>query len=418
MKLALLPPAKALSKAYLKQSIKRDQIELFKTNLARLFDRINEKESEEHLKNIVADFLKDTWYKNSFEINTKERADLVIHNGKSSADSVGVIVEVKRPSNRPEMVSPERPNAKALHELLHYYLQERYLKDNKELRHLVICNIYEWYVFDAAHFERFFFENKKLVNSYKDWNDGFLVGANTDWFYQEIAKPFIEKELAELPCTCFDLKDFEKTARNPAKADDKKLVNLYKILSPAHLLKQPFANDSNSLNREFYNELLHIIGLEEVKDKGKKLIRRKPEKTRNDGSLLENAINILKIRHKAPDADDDGCFNIALELCITWLNRILFLKLLEGQLITYHKGDRDYVFLNAGRIGDFDELDELFFEVLAARIDERTASVRSKFGIIPYLNSSLFEESDLERQTIHISALKGRRTFPFTRQLF
>lgn len=133
MKLALLPPAKALSKAYLKQSIKRDQIELFKTNLARLFDRINEKESEEHLKNIVADFLKDTWYKNSFEINTKERADLVIHNGKSSADSVGVIVEVKRPSNRPEMVSPERPNAKALHELLHYYLQERYLKDNKEL---------------------------------------------------------------------------------------------------------------------------------------------------------------------------------------------------------------------------------------------------------------------------------------------
>jgi adenine-specific DNA-methyltransferase len=46
MKLQLLTPAKSLNKAYLKQSLKREQIELFKANLSRLFDRINEKESE------------------------------------------------------------------------------------------------------------------------------------------------------------------------------------------------------------------------------------------------------------------------------------------------------------------------------------------------------------------------------------
>lgn len=421
MKLLLISPAKALNKAYLKQSLKRDQIELFKGNLARMFERIRSDEHEEHLKNIVSDFLKDTWYKQTNEINTSGRADLAIHNGITSTASVGVLLEVKRPGNKNEMISPERPNAKALHELLHYYMQERYIKDNKEIRHLIVCNIHEWYIFDAVDFERFFFGNQKLVKSYKDWNDGLLVSTNTDWFYQEIAKPFIEKELDELTCVYFNLKDYERIIRNPAKLEDSKLTALYKILSPPHLLKQTFANDSNSLNKEFYSELLHILGLEEVKEKGKKLIRRKQEGNRNDGSLLENTCNFLKTRKRlsvlsnlqqyGADADEQ-CFSVALELCITWLNRLLFLKLLEGQLIGYHKGDRSYAFLNSSRIGDFDELNELFFEVLAVRIEERSESVRAKFGTIPYLNSSLFEESDLERATMRINELKNRLDLP------
>lgn len=437
MKLSVSSPAKVLNKAYLKQSLKRDQIELFKANLARMFERIRTDEHEEHLKNIVSDFLKDTWYKQSNEINTSGRADLVIHNGTTSAASVGVLIEVKRPGNKNEMITPERPNAKALHELLHYYMQERYIRDNKEIRRLIICNIHEWYIFDAVDFERFFFGNQRLVKSYKDWNDGLLVSTNTDWLYQEIAKDFIEKELSELPCTYFDLRDYVgaipcvrptlvdngNNGGDSGKGDhkdtplQKRLIALYKVLSPPHLLKQTFANDSNSLNREFYSELLHILGLEEVKEKGKKLIRRKPEGSRNDGSLLENTCNFLKTRGRlsvlsnlqqyGTDADEQ-CFSVALELCITWLNRLLFLKLLEGQLIGYHKGDRSYAFLNSSRIGDFDELNELFFEVLAVRIDERSESVRSKFGTIPYLNSSLFEESDLERVTMRINELKNR----------
>lgn len=421
MKLTITSPAKALNKAYLKQSIKREQIEQFKVNLVRLFDRIREEEHEEHLKNIVADFLKDTWYRPAFEINTSKRADLVIHNGKSSDDPVGVIIETKKPSNKNEMITPERPNVKALHELLHYYMQERYIKGNQEIRRLIVSNIFEWYIFDAADFERFFFANQKLVKSYKDWNEGLLVSANTDWFYQEVAKPFIDKELEEFSCVCFDLRDFEKIARNPDKTDDKKLINLYKLLSPAHLLKQPFANDSNSLNREFYSELLHIIGLEEIKDKGKKLIRRNAEGKRNDGSLLENTINFLKTRGRLVSVqnlqqygadEEEQLFSVALELCITWLNRLLFLKLLEGQLIAYHRGDRSRAFLSSARIGDFDELNELFFEVLAVRTEDRSQSVQEKFGSIPYLNSSLFEESDLERATMRINELKNRLDLP------
>jgi len=421
MNLSISIPAKALSKAYLKQSLKRDQIELFKANLARMFERIRTDEHEEHLKNIVSDFLKDTWYKQTNEINTSGHADLVIHNGNTSATSVGVLIEVKRPTNKSEMISPERPNTKALHELLHYYMQERYIKDNNEIRHLIVCNIYEWYIFDAVDFERFFFSNQKLVKSYKEWNDGLLVSTNTDWFYQEVAKPFIMKELDELPCTYFNLKDYERTIRNPSKSEDSKLIALYKVLSPPHLLKLTFANDSNSLNREFYSELLHILGLEEVKEKGKKLICRKPEGSRNEGSLLENTCNFLKSRGRlsgvsnlqqyGADADEQ-CLSVALELCITWLNRLLFLKLLEGQLIGYHEGDRSYAFLNSSRIGDFDELNELFFEVLAVRVEWRAESVRAKFGTIPYLNSSLFEESDLERATMRINELKNRLDLP------
>lgn len=421
MKLVLHTPAKSLNKAYLKQSLKRDQIETFKANLLTMFERLKPGESEEHLKNIVADFLKDTWYKQTNEINTSGRADLVIHNGRSSKDPVGVIIEVKRPDNTAEMISPERPNAKALHELLLYYLTERYLNDNKEVKRLIICNIYEWYIFDAADFERFFFDNPRLVKGFREWKEGLFGVDKTEWFYREIAKPLIEKELAELPCTCFDLRDFVKMARKPEGSEERKLIALYKILSPSHLLKLPFANDSNVLNKEFYNELLHILGLEDIKVKGKKLIRRKPQGERDEASLLENAANILKVRQKLafvanPEqygaTEEEQLFSIALELCITWLNRILFLKLLEGQLIAYHRGDRSFAFLNAERVRDFDELEELFFEVLAVRTDERSKSVRAKFGAVPYLNSSLFEESDLERSALHITALKGRLDLP------
>ncbi|MFA7060928.1 MAG: Eco57I restriction-modification methylase domain-containing protein [Pedobacter sp.] len=441
MNLSIISPGKSLNKAYLKQSLRREQIEAFNVNLARMFERIRTDEHEEHLKNIVSDFLKDTWYKQTNEINTSGRADLVIHNGKSSSDTVGVLIEVKRPSNRNEMISPERPNAKALHELLHYYMQERYLRDNKEIRRLTICNIHEWYIFDASDFEQLFFRNRKFVENYQKWNDGLFSGNKTDWLYSEILKPFIENELETLPCTYFDLRDYvgaSPCGRPPfgdngaiagesGKGDQmgsplqKRLINLYKVLSPPHLLKQTFVNDSNSLNREFYSELLHILGLEEVKEKGKKLIRRKQEGSRNDGSLLENSCNFLRTRGRlsvlsnlwqyGSDADEQ-CFSVALELCITWLNRLLFLKLLEGQLIGYHKGDRSYAFLNSSRIGDFDELNELFFEVLAVRVDERSESVRGKFGKIPYLNSSLFEESDLERATMRINELKNRLDLP------
>src|SRR5690606_35772327 len=121
----------------------------------------------------------------------------------------------------------------------------------------------------------------------------------------------------------FDLKSYENIISNDDKKDDNKLIALFKVLSPAHLLKQPFANDSNTLDTKFYSELLHIIGLEEVKEGSKKLIKRK-EKA-NPASILENTIMKLEdkdslrgITNLSTYGSDkkEQLFNVALELSI------------------------------------------------------------------------------------------------------
>ncbi len=415
MQITLLQPVKSLNKAYLKEKVSRNNIELFKRNLQLLLSRINEQESEEHLKNVLADFLKDTWYKEQFEINTKGRNDLVIHTGKTTKEPTGVILEVKKPFNKSEMISEARPNAKALHELLLYYLRERIDQGNIDIKYLIITNIYEWFIMDEVWFEKNVFRNPKLKKDYESWK---LSGKDTRFFYDSIAKPFLDEITEELPATYFDIRNYEKIVNNANKAEDNKLIALYKILSPAHLLKQAFINDSNSLDTRFYTELLHIIGLEEIKDGGKKLIKRKVKP--DEASLLENTIikleedvlrNITNLSAFGSNKQEQ-LFNIALELCITWINRVLFIKLLEAQLYKYHKGDDDYLFLNSRVVFDFAELSNLFFQVLAEKPDNRRSHTKEKFSKVPYLNSSLFDRTELERQTINISELDNRLQLP------
>jgi len=416
-----LKPKKALNKAFLKVKPNRTEIEGFKTNLIQLLDRTNDTESEEFHKNLVSDFLKDTYYKLNHFINTKGRNDLVIHNGQESKTSVGVIIEAKKPTNKSEMVTTTRLNAKAFQELVLYYLRERITHKNLEVKHLVITNINEWFIFDATAFDRLFAQNKNLVKQFQDFEAGRLAETKTDFFYKQIAEPYIAGITTSIEFTYFNLQDYQKPLRNADKSDDNTLIALFKLLSPEHLLKLPFTNDSNSLDKRFYSELLHIIGLTETKDGGKKLITRNKEGERNSGSILEDAIIQLDSLDKLSRLDrpaqygsttKERLFNIGLELSITWINRILFLKLLEAQLITYHKGDKSHSFLNSERIKNFDDLNSLFFQVLAKKQDERNQDVKLLFEQVPYLNSSLFEPTDLEHSTLFISNLKDEKTIP------
>jgi hypothetical protein len=416
MNLQLNSPKQALNKAYLKEKVGRNDIEKFKANLNLMISRINETESEEHLKNVISDFLKDTWYKEFHEINTKEKNDLVIHTGKTTKDPVGVIIEAKKPSNKIEMISEVKPNAKALHELILYYLRERIEHSNIDIKYLVVTNIYEWYIIDEIWFERNIYRNNKLKKDYENWK---LSGKDTKFFYDSIAKPLLDSIEESISCTYFDIRHYEKAIENNRTNDDNKLIALYKILSPSHLLKQPFRNDSNSLDRKFYSELLHIIGLEEIEEGKKKLINRK--KLPDEASLIENIVTKLKSRDSLRNIEnlttfgntkEEQIYNIALELCITWINRVLFLKLLEAQLFNYHKGNKEYLFLNSNKIYDFDELSNLFFQVLAERGDNRTNELKVKFDKVPYLNSSLFERTHLERHAIDIGNLDNRLQLP------
>ncbi len=414
MQLTILSPRKSLNKAYLKVKPSRSDIELFKKNLIGLLDGLDKTESEEHVKNDLSDFLKNTFYQ-KFYINTKERTDLVIHNGTEAKSLAGVLIEAKKPSNKTEMVRSDSLNSKAFHELILYYLRERIINHNIEIKHLVVTNIFEWYVFDAILFEKTFAQDKKLVQQFTDFEEGRLASESTDFFYKEIAEPFIAGLTSEFCFTWFDFREYDKPLRNEDKKDDSKLISLYKLLSPEHLLKLPFTNDSNSLDKAFYSELLHIIGLTEIKEGSKKLIGRKKEGDRNSGSLIESAIlqldNLDKISRLEKPAQfgataQERLFNAALELSITWINRILFLKLLEAQMIKYHKGDISFAFLNCEKVQSFDDLNSLFFSVLARKLDDRNEAVRKIFANVPYLNSSLFEPTDIEHSCLFISQLK------------
>ena len=417
-----LQPRQALNKAFLKVKPDRESIEKFRANLLMLLDRINEAESEEFHKNLVSDFLKHTYYSPSYFINTKERNDLVIHNGKDAKSTVGVILEAKKPRNKSEMLKVDNLNAKAFQELVLYFLRERITKGNLEIRYLVATNICEWFIFDAREFEQLFAKNNNLVKQFKDFAAGRLSSTKTDFFYKEIAKPAIATIEQEIKFTYFDLRDYRKDLTNTASNDDQKLIDLYKIFSPEHLLKLPFANDSNTLNRPFYNELLHIIGLTETKVGGKKLIGRKQEGDRLPGSLMENAISRLDSLDKISqlrkpeefgETKEEKLFNVALRLSITWINRILFLKLLEAQLIKYHRGDQAFAFLNLTKVQNYDDLDSLFFDVLACEQGKRDENLQEIFAKVPYLNSSLFEPTEIEQQTIVVSNLKDRNLLIF-----
>jgi hypothetical protein len=420
-----LKPRKALNKAFLKVKPNRTEIEGFKTNLITLLDRTNDTESEEFHKNLVSDFLKKTYYDPNHFINTKGRNDLVIHNGQNANSTVGVILEAKKPTNKAEMITTKKLNAKAFQELVLYYLRERITHKNLEVKHLVATNINEWFIFDATLFDRLFAQNKNLVKQFNDFEGGRLADTKTDFFYKQIAEPFIDTITSEIEFTYFNIQDFQKPLRNTDKADDNSLIALFKLLSPEHLLKLPFTNDSNSLDKRFYSELLHIIGLTETKEGSKKLIQRNKAGERHTGTILEDAIiqldsldklSRLEKPNQFGNTQQERLFNVALELSITWINRILFLKLLEAQLITYHKGDKSFSFLNPDKIKNYDDLNSLFFQVLARKYDERNEDVKKAFEKTPYLNSSLFEPTDIEQVTLFISNLKDDKTIPIFSQ--
>ena len=185
MQLQYTTIASALNKAYRKEKVLREDLDNFKAQLRTLLGRINTDESEENAKNHLRDFLNDTYYKDQHLIATKGRADLVIHSEKKASSPVSVLFEVKRPRGQgdpqsAEMVSRERMNAKALHELILYYLRERMEHGNTDLKYLIITDIHRWFVFEAGDFDKLFYQNRRLRRAYEAWRDGRKTQSTTE----------------------------------------------------------------------------------------------------------------------------------------------------------------------------------------------------------------------------------------------
>ena len=399
MGITFINPKKALNTVFYKLPILESEIQKLSKNLGIYIKSAKEGESEEYHKGLIKDFFANTWYSPNYSVNTNGREDLVIFNGNDTTSKPAVIIEAKSPTNTAEMFSEKNKNCKALQECVYYFLQENLKFGNNEIKHIIITNYEDFYIFDAKDFSRFFLaKTNPIVEQFNKFEAKQLADTKTSFFYENCAKPAIEKwiERENISVTHVTPKTFYEQG-------EESLIPLYKIFSPEHLLAKPFANDSNSLDRNFYTELLHIIGLEEVKDGGKKLIQRKSADSRDSASLIESTIYQLE----EEISNEEKCFETALHLVITWVNRLLFLKLVESQQVAYQKGDVNYKFLTEKLVPDFDELNILFFKVLGRKIENRDDEVREKYKFVPYLNSSLFEISEEERR-LQIRGIKNK----------
>jgi len=399
---------KSLNSGFRKIPPSKKEIDKFVVELEYLLDNVNEDEHEEHNKNLLAEFLKSVSFHRQNFINTKYNNDLVIHEGKNSSTNVSVIIETKSLINRNEMIDKTSFNKKAFHEIILYYLRERLNEKNKSIKHLIVTDTINYYIFDATDFEKCFIKSKSFIKLFYDWSSGRLVDSTTSFFYNSIAHEFINTSDSTMRFIHLNLKAISKKIKKNEYSP--LLIRLFKVFSREHLLKLPFQNDSNSLDKEFYNELLYILGLEEQKIKGSNYIDRK--KNPQNGSLLELAIAQLKSkstteRQSIKETNIDyrsSRVKVAIDLVVTWMNRLLFIKLLDSQLVNIHFGDLSYKILSLDNISSFDDLDEIFFQVLAEEKEKRSSELK-KYSNIPYLNSSLFEPVNVERSHIYMGNL-------------
>ncbi len=385
-------------------------MEIFKKALAHHLPPKPDDDPETNYSSSVEALLNDTFYKGKNKIAQRKgvKTDLNIFADNTTSSSPVVLIEMKRPSEKNDMLSQKDLNRKALHELILYYLTELEGPDhNNAIRYLIASNGYDWFVFEETMFRRLFTTNK-FRREYRKVNpEGpTFYKERTKEFYTYVAKEIENEGLTEeMSYIYFSLKDWDKMS-------DQKLSAICKVLSPYFLLGKR-RRDANDMNDEFYKELLYIIGLEEKSEKGNVTIQRLPKERREPGSLLESTLSWL-VAHD--DLSEEEKYDAALELVLTWVNRLLFIKLVESQVINFNSWDEreKYNFFNEDNISSFRNIDDLFFKVLALPTENRDEDVQRQFPEVPYLNSKLFECSYLERHlNTKISFLKVTKIKPY-----
>ncbi|GAA7975725.1 class I SAM-dependent DNA methyltransferase [Helicobacter pylori] len=366
-------PLKDFIKKHNPQEPKEETIENFEKEINSLLENAPRQDNEEFQKNEINSFLKNTY---GYECNTYEKVDSAIYvDGKA-----WVLIEVKALNNKTEFPKDkENPLSKAFCQMISYFLEE--IKENNSLKHTIICNAHEFFLFDCRDLLSLLEKNQRITKFYKDWAKKEGTDSSKPRFYQDLEQYLKTDFQGELSYTHFNLSSY----------DPKELPLIYQVLSHEVLLKQKKTIDANTLNKDFYEELLYILGLEEQNEKGKILI--KPSRTQNS---LSDAL-----KEQYNDLDDEE----VMALLIAWNNRILFLRLLESLLISFNHFKEP--FLTIENFKDFNALNTLFFEVLAKKNNEREIKEDKILGKIPYLNSSLFDKTPLESNGHEIRLLKN-----------
>ncbi|WRB08967.1 class I SAM-dependent DNA methyltransferase [Helicobacter pylori] len=368
-------PLKDFIKKYNPPTPTKETIENFEKEINSLLENAPRQDDEEFQKNEINAFLKNTY---GYRCNTNKKVDSAIY----VDEEVQVLIEVKALNKKTEFTkNRENPLSKAFCQMVLYFLEEREKEKNNSLKHTIICNAHEFFLFDCKDL-LFLNEDKRIKKFYKNYAQKEGTDSSKPRFYEDLEQYLKEDFQGKLRYTYFNLND-----------DFKELPLIYQVLSQEVLLKQKKTLDANTLNKDFYEELLYILGLEEQNEKGKILI--KPSRTQNSLSdALKGSYNNL---------DDEE----AMALLIAWNNRILFLRLLESLLISFNHFEKP--FLTIDNFKDFNALNTLFFEVLAKKNSERLPAIKEDKILekIPYLNSSLFDETPLESKGYKIRSLNN-----------
>ncbi|ELQ2002782.1 class I SAM-dependent DNA methyltransferase [Campylobacter jejuni] len=374
---------------YRKKQIIQNEFDIFNKALMQYLERLESSQSENEdylVANALSPFLTMLNFKTHIKTKQKGKSeiDLSISKDEFSKD-LEVLIEAKKPNSK-EFITHTKVNSKALYETILYYFRNR--EYSFSLKFIIITDFYKFYIFKISEFEELFYKNPSFKKLFEEFcNPNSLFKGNTEEFYKEVAK-LIENSKENLKGFLIDL----TFLKDKQKSNFKNLASIYKTFHRDFLLSEFNPNDANSLNNAFYKELLYILGLCESKQNSK-LIIAKSEESKEEQGTFYTAIN-SKLKEEN--------FETILKLLILWLNRILFLKLIESNLVRFND-DKNLKFLNFKKIPDFDKLSELFFEVLAK---EKSTRKKSEFAYLPYLNSSLFEKQSIEN-TLEISSLSN-----------
>ncbi|WP_164866089.1 DUF7149 domain-containing protein, partial [Helicobacter pylori] len=373
-------PLKDFIKKYNPPTPTTETIEKFEKEINSLLENAPRQDDEEFQKNEINKFLKNAY---GYDCNTNKKVDSAIYVDRE----VRVLIEVKALNNRNEFPkNRENPLSKAFCQMVLYFLEKIEKEKNNSLKHTIICNAHEFFLFDCKDLLNLFQNHKRITKLHEDCTKKEGTDSSKPRFYEDLKQYLKEDFQGELRYTYFNLSD-----------DFKELPLIHQVLSQEVLLKQRKTLDANTLNKDFYEELLYILGLEEQNDKGKILI--KPSRTQNSLS------DALKYSYKNLDDEE------VMALLIAWNNRILFLRLLESLLNSFkHFEDKDR-FLTIENFKDFNALNTLFFEVLAKKNSERLKEIKEDKILekIPYLNSSLFDKTPLELKGHEIKLLDNKK---------
>ncbi|HDZ4228483.1 TPA: Eco57I restriction-modification methylase domain-containing protein [Campylobacter jejuni] len=324
---------------YRKKQIMQNEFDIFNKALMRYLERLESSQSENE-DYLVANALSPFLTMLNFKTHIKTK-----QKGKSEIDLA--ISKDEFSKDLEVFIEAKKPNLKEFitytkvnSKALHETIL--YYFRNREhsfsLKFIIITDFYKFYIFKISEFEELFYKNPSFKKLFEEF-------CNPNSLFKGNTEEFY-KEVAKL-----------------------------------------IENSKENLKG-------FLIDLTFLKDKqNSKLIITKSEESKEEQGTFYTAIN-SKLKEEN--------FETILKLLILWLNRILFLKLIESNLVRFND-DKNLKFLNFKKIPDFDKLSELFFEVLAK---EKSTRKKSEFAYLPYLNSSLFEKQSIEN-TLEISSLSN-----------